>query len=75
VRDLFKHISGGQYDHWEPNTRKWFRDNGRDRLLHVISDVLQRRLEGGDKLRAAYAPPGREKKPKPGKPAPKKPAA
>ena len=49
-------------------------------LEHECDDLLPKLQaewyeQGGDKLRAAYAPPGREKKPKPGKPAPKKPAA
>ena len=49
-------------------------------LEHECDDLLPKLQaewyeQDGDKLRAAYAPPGREKKPKPGKPAPKKPAA
>ena len=44
VRDVFKHLSKGEYLHWEPGAAKWFMDDGRDRLLHVICEVLQRRL-------------------------------
>ena len=44
VQELFKHISGGQYHHWDMVSKRWFLDDGRDRLLHVISQVLVRRL-------------------------------
>ncbi len=48
VRDVFKHLASGVYAHWDPAVAQWVTDNGRDALLHVISEVLGRRLGRGE---------------------------
>ena len=46
VRDLFKHDRTGTYWFFSPRHKRWERDTevGRNELLHVISEVLSRRL-------------------------------
>jgi len=66
-------VRGQRLELHEPEQLRAYLEHECDGLLPKLQAEWYE--QGGDKLRAAYAPPGREKKPKPGKPAPKKPTA
>jgi hypothetical protein len=44
VRELFKHRGSGQYWCWDVTKKQWVTEDGRDKLLNVICDVLGRRV-------------------------------
>jgi hypothetical protein len=44
VTDLFKNVGNGGYQYFDVDEGAWSKDDARDQLLHVVMDVLARRV-------------------------------